>query len=63
VSPPAFDAIFARLRAEGIAYGPTFDRVGSNEGSGNESGARGAAPTLYFFDPNRHLLEIRCYPD
>jgi catechol 2,3-dioxygenase-like lactoylglutathione lyase family enzyme len=58
-----FDAIFTRLRIEGIPYGPTFDGVGSKEGPGAECGARGVAPTLYFLDPNRHLLEIRCYPD
>jgi catechol 2,3-dioxygenase-like lactoylglutathione lyase family enzyme len=63
VAPSAFEAIFARLRSENIAYGPSFDRVGSNQGPGEETGARGTAPTLYFFDPDRHLLEIRCYAD
>ena len=47
--------------AAGIAYGPTFDSVGTNTGPGEESGARGTAPTLYFNDPNKHLLEIRTY--
>lgn len=56
-----FDAIFARIKAAGIAYGPSFDSVGSNTGPGKESGAKGVAPTLYFFDPNKHLLEIRSY--
>jgi catechol 2,3-dioxygenase-like lactoylglutathione lyase family enzyme len=62
VSADAFDQIFARIRTAGIAYGPSFDSVGSNRGPGRENGARGAAPTLYFNDPNRHLLEIRTYP-
>jgi hypothetical protein len=35
--------------------------VGSNEGPGEEVGARGPAPTVYFYDPNKHLLEIRTY--
>ncbi len=61
VSRADFDAIFDRIRAAGIAFGPTFDSVGSNAGPGNESGARGAAPTVYFNDPNAHLLEIRAY--
>jgi hypothetical protein len=26
-----------------------------------EAGARGDAPTLYFNDPSKHLLEIRSY--
>lgn len=61
VTPAEFDAIFARIRAAGLGYGPTFDAVGSNTGPGRESGARGMAPTLYFNDPNRHLIEIRAY--
>ena len=61
VSRVEFEQIFGRIRAMGIAYGPTFDSVGANTGPGEESGARGAAPTLYFNDPNRHLLEIRSY--
>ena len=61
VSRKDFDAIFARIKAAGIGYGPTFDSVGSNTGPGEESGARGAAPTVYFNDPNKHLLEIRTY--
>ena len=61
VSAADFEAIFDRIRAAGIAFGPSFDSVGSNIGPGRESGARGAAPTLYFNDPNAHLLEIRAY--
>ena len=61
VSGAEFEAIFARIRAAGIAYGPTFDSVGTNTGPGEEIGARGAAPTLYFNDPNKHLIEIRAY--
>jgi catechol 2,3-dioxygenase-like lactoylglutathione lyase family enzyme len=61
VSRIEFDRIFSRIKAGGIAYGPTFDSVGSNIGPGEESGARGVAPTLYFNDPNKHLLEIRSY--
>jgi catechol 2,3-dioxygenase-like lactoylglutathione lyase family enzyme len=61
VTKSEFDAIFARLKAAGVGYGPTFDSVGTNIGPGEESGARGFAPTLYFNDPNNHLLEIRAY--
>lgn len=56
-----FEACLARIKARGIPFGGTFDSVGSNVGPGRESGARGMAPTVYFFDPNRHLLEIRTY--
>jgi len=62
VSPAAFDEIFSRIKVAGIDHGPTFDGVGSNLGPGEEAGARGIGKTLYFNDPNRHLLEIRCYP-
>ena len=56
-----FDAVFERLKERGIPYGNAFDSVGSNRGPGHESGAHGIAPTVYFFDPNHHLLEIRTY--
>jgi catechol 2,3-dioxygenase-like lactoylglutathione lyase family enzyme len=56
-----FEAVFERIKAAGIAYGPSFDSVGSNSGIGEERGARGLAPTIYFNDPNKHLLEIRTY--
>jgi catechol 2,3-dioxygenase-like lactoylglutathione lyase family enzyme len=61
VSRSEFDAIFDRVKAADIEYGPTFDSVGTNSGPGRESGAMGEAPTLYFNDPNKHLIEIRTY--
>jgi catechol 2,3-dioxygenase-like lactoylglutathione lyase family enzyme len=56
-----FEATFARVRAAGIAYGDRFDAVGNMMGPGEEAGARGMGKALYFFDPNRHLIEIRTY--
>lgn len=38
-------------------------KMASNSGPGSEVGARGAGPTLYFNDPNQHLIEIRAYPN
>ena len=61
VSNKQFDEIFDRVKQANIEYGPTFDSVGSNTGPGVESGALGEAPTLYFNDPNKHLIEIRTY--
>jgi len=55
----SFDAVFARLRAEGIPYGDSFHDVGNMKGPGSEAGARGDEPSLYFNDPSQHLLEIR----
>jgi catechol 2,3-dioxygenase-like lactoylglutathione lyase family enzyme len=61
VSAPEFERIFARIKSAGIPYGPAYHLVGTNTGPGDEVGARGSAPTLYFNDPNKHLLEIRTY--
>jgi catechol 2,3-dioxygenase-like lactoylglutathione lyase family enzyme len=61
VAKAEFEAICARIEAAGIAHGPSFHAVGENSGPGAETGARGLAPTLYFLDPNLHLLEIRTY--
>ena len=61
VSESEFNEIFDRVKKAGIEYGPTFDSVGDNIGPGIEVGARGKAPTLYFNDPNKHLIEIRTY--
>jgi len=61
LEPAEFDALFERLRAAGIPYGDSFDSVGNMKGPGREGGARGMGDAVYFFDPSRHLLEIRCY--
>lgn len=58
-----FEAVFARVRREGIAYGDAFDQVGNMRGPGEESGARGMGQAVYLFDPDRHLIEIRHYGD
>ena len=56
-----FDAAFDRIKAAGIPYGDSFHAVGNMRGPGNESGAHGMGPSVYVFDPNRHLIEIRYY--
>ena len=56
-----FDKTFDRLKEKQIPYGESFHTVGTNTGPGNETGARGPAPTIYMFDPNHHLIEIRTY--
>lgn len=61
VTSSDFEAIFDRVRRANLDYGPTFESVGNNEGPGIESGAMGEGPTLYFNDPNKHLIEIRTY--
>ena len=56
-----FDAAFARVKAAGIPYGDAFHTVGNMRGPGDEDGARGPGRAVYFFDPNKHLIEIRHY--
>ncbi len=56
-----FDRTFDRIKARAIPYGDAFDTVGTGRGPGDETGARGMGKAVYFFDPSRHLLEIRCY--
>jgi catechol 2,3-dioxygenase-like lactoylglutathione lyase family enzyme len=63
LSGPEFDAVFARVRAAGLEYGDSFHTVGNMQGPGEEPGARGPGKALYFFDPNKHLIEIRRYDD
>ena len=56
-----FDRVFARVHEAGIPYGDTFHEVGNMRGPGDEPGARGPGKAVYFFDPSRHLIEIRHY--
>ena len=63
MSPDEFDGVFTRIRAAGIEYGDSFHEVGNMRGPGNEPGARGPGAALYFFDPSKHLIEIRHYGD
>ncbi len=61
MSRDEFDAAFARVRSAGIPFGDAYDTVGVNGGPGDEAGSRGMGKAVYFFDPDRHLLEIRHY--
>jgi catechol 2,3-dioxygenase-like lactoylglutathione lyase family enzyme len=56
-----FDEVFGRVRAAGIEYGDSFHSVGNMRGPGEEAGAKGLGRSVYFFDPSRHLIEIRTY--
>lgn len=63
LAPDEFEQAFARIREAGIPYGDSFHDVGNMKGPGSEAGARGDGKAVYFFDPNKHLLEIRTYAD
>ena len=56
-----FEEVFRRVREDGIEFGDSFHSVGNMEGPGEEAGARGPGASLYLFDPNKHLIEIRHY--
>lgn len=56
-----FDEVFQRVRDGGIEFGDSFHSVGNMNGPGEEYGARGPGASLYLFDPNEHLIEIRHY--
>ncbi len=56
-----FAATFERIKLSGVPYGDSYHEVGNMRGPGSEIGARGDGPTLYLFDPSRHLVEIRYY--
>jgi catechol 2,3-dioxygenase-like lactoylglutathione lyase family enzyme len=53
VSEASFDAIFGRVKAEGIPYGSGPGRLDDME-INRRRGGRG----VYFRDPNGHVLEI-----
>jgi catechol 2,3-dioxygenase-like lactoylglutathione lyase family enzyme len=61
MSKPEFEATFDRVKAAEIAYGDRFDAVGNMAGPGDEPGSKGDGKAVYFFDPDRHLIEIRHY--
>ncbi len=60
MSAEKFESVFNTIKQNNIAYGDSFHAVG-NQQVGEEIGARGLAKSIYFNDPNEHLLEIRCY--
>jgi catechol 2,3-dioxygenase-like lactoylglutathione lyase family enzyme len=53
VTDPEFDAIFARVKGEGIAYG-SGPRDRADMQVNHRRGGRG----FYFEDPNGHVLEV-----
>ncbi len=63
MSRTEFEQVFREVREAGIEFGDSFHSVGNRQGPGEEPGARGPGASLYVFDPNRHLIEIRHYEE
>jgi catechol 2,3-dioxygenase-like lactoylglutathione lyase family enzyme len=64
MSRSELEEVLARVRERGIPYGDEFHAVGNQRGPKREArevGARGVATSVYFYDPNKHLLELRHY--
>jgi len=61
MSKVEFHEAFERIKAAGIPFGDQFDLVGNMKGPGDEAASRGMGKAVYFFDPNKHLIEIRHY--
>ncbi|KAM3098820.1 VOC family protein [Phormidesmis sp. 146-12] len=55
-----FEAVHGRLQQLNIPFGnEPFDRSGG--AAARSLGSRGLADALYFYDPDRHNIEIRTY--
>lgn len=56
-----FEATFERIRQAGIAYGDGPSHTANMKGPGPSSGVHGPSDSVYFKDPNGHILEILTY--
>ena len=61
MSRAEFEATVGRLKAAQIPYGDNFDTVGTMTGPGISHGSRKNAKSIYFKDPDGHMLEIMHY--
>jgi catechol 2,3-dioxygenase-like lactoylglutathione lyase family enzyme len=56
-----FESAVERLRAAAIPFGDNFDTVGNMKGPGKAHGSRKNGASIYFRDPDGHMLEIIHY--
>jgi catechol 2,3-dioxygenase-like lactoylglutathione lyase family enzyme len=56
-----FEQAFARLKATRIPFGNNFDTIGTMSGPGKSHGSKKNGDSVYFKDPDNHMLEIICY--
>jgi len=56
-----FEQAWGRLKAEGVPFGDDFSTVGAMSGPGKAHGSAKNGDSIYFRDPDGHMLEIICY--
>jgi catechol 2,3-dioxygenase-like lactoylglutathione lyase family enzyme len=61
MSAAEFDETLNRLKAASIPYGDNFDTVGAMTGLGVSHGSQKNSQSIYFHDPDGHMLEIMHY--
>jgi catechol 2,3-dioxygenase-like lactoylglutathione lyase family enzyme len=61
MSKTEFDETVGRLKSAEIPYGDNFDTVGTMSGPGVSHGSAKNASSIYFRDPDGHMLEIMYY--
>ncbi len=59
--PDEFAAALERIRDAKVPFGDSYHDAANGKPPGRELGARGMGQALYLLDPNRHLIELRCY--
>ena len=58
-----FDETFERIRTAGVTFGDSPGSPANGRGPGRSSGVHGQTDSVYFFDPDGHILEILTYRD
>ena len=61
MSKSEFEDVLGRLKSASIPYGDNFDTVGTMTGPGTSHGSKKSAKSIYFKDPDGHMLEIMHY--
>ncbi len=56
-----FESAFERIRTANISYGNSPSNPANKRGPGRSTGVHGATDSVYFHDPNGHMLEILTY--
>ena len=61
MEPDEFEGAFHRIKEAGIPFGDGPKDYANMRGPGVSFGSKGPTKSVYFHDPNKHLLEILTY--